>query len=209
MALLGVPIRISVDTLVLAVVIWVIGARYIKGRMQTASSFKVTSFAFLSLVAILVSLFVHEFGHAFVAMSQGYLVVDVSTFIYGASVAYLKVAENPVSNLLVSLAGPMTSLAIALACIVPVKAMGESLLENTIEFVAIANWSLFWINMLPIMVLDGGQALQAAIEIVFGYADFAYGISLFISGVTVLLVLWTRGRVLRPFMSALSTIQKM
>lgn len=156
--------------------------------------------ALLSVVAFVLSVSFHEFGHAFVAdrlgdglpRAQGRVTLSpwrhidplgtivvplLATFASGVPlIAWGKpVQTNPsamtsrfpraVNNLMVSLAGPIMNL--LLAVLISVLLVGvarggyvsRGLAEQIVKFMVVLNLSLMFFNLLPIPPLDGGSIL--------------------------------------------------
>ena len=115
------------------------------------------TFAFGFVLLILV----HELGHVAAARLQG-LKVSWPTFIpfFGAFVTIERAGLTPWKNALISLAGPFTGGAAALA----VWAVGGIEGSHQLEVLANIGFLLNAFNMLPIGFLDGGQTVRAAQE---------------------------------------------
>jgi Zn-dependent protease len=157
-------------------------------------------FALLSVVAFVVSVTVHEFGHAFVAdrlgdglpRAQGRVTlsplrhIDLLGTIVMPLVAVLAagvpliawgkpVQTDPsamtrrfprvVNNLLVSLAGPMMNLLLALLvsavmiALAKTGSLSRDLAVTIVRFMVVLNISLMFFNLLPVPPLDGAAIL--------------------------------------------------
>jgi Zn-dependent protease len=109
-------------------------------------------------VVVFGSILVHELGHALTAQRLGLRVGDIELHAMGGEVTHSRTV--PSRQLLVSLAGPFAGLslglvALGLSWVVP----GNAILPVLI-FINIG-WSVF--NLLPVLPLDGGNALRAAL----------------------------------------------
>jgi Zn-dependent protease len=141
----------------------------------------------LSLGILLISVALHEFGHAQAAARFGAPVTRLLLAPYGG-VAPIRVApRNSRVELVISLAGPFTNLLIcAAACAIvvgqhgrdavlpllrpfePTGLFGEQLAWITVAKLAIwINWTLVLINLIPAFPFDGGQMLRAAILLIW------------------------------------------
>ncbi|NCG20374.1 MAG: hypothetical protein GWP91_15300 [Rhodobacterales bacterium] len=117
-------------------------------------------------VVVFGSIVLHELGHAFAARKLKLRVGSIVLHGMGGHVTH-SVARKPQHNLLVSLAGPGAGLClgiplVALQSYVP----GDNyVLHTIIRHLVWVNvgWSLF--NLLPMMPLDGGNALRSALRI--------------------------------------------
>ncbi len=116
------------------------------------------SLFFLSVLA-------HELAHSLVALKQGIKVLSIRLFIFGGLAQISSEPRSGRNEFLIALAGPATSMAIALASwflyaflllsgsYQPLAAMALNL--------AIANFCLAFFNMIPGFPLDGGRILRA------------------------------------------------
>jgi Zn-dependent protease len=114
------------------------------------------------LVIVPVAVLVHELGHAFVARTTG-----ASPSIHLAGLGGLTTYLPPqrlsrARNIAISLAGPAVGLVIGLALVAYRRAIGvpaglaDTIVATTIYTTLV--WSI--LNLLPILPLDGGQALR-------------------------------------------------
>jgi Zn-dependent protease len=111
------------------------------------------------------SVLAHELAHSLVALKQGIKVLSIRLFIFGGLAQISSEPGSGRNEFLIALAGPATSMAIALASwflyaflllsgsYQPLAAMALNL--------AIANFCLAFFNMIPGFPLDGGRILRA------------------------------------------------
>jgi Zn-dependent protease len=164
--------------------------------------------ALLSLVAFVLSVTVHEFGHAFVAdrmgdglpRAQGRVslsplrhidplgtIVMPLLAVFMAGVPFIAwgkpVQTNPsamtarlsrsTASLLVSLAGPLMNLVLAvvvsilLIAVAKTGFLGVDAAKAIIRFVVVLNISLMFFNLLPIPPLDGAAILSVILPVRF------------------------------------------
>lgn len=176
-----------------------VGGYTVVGRAMDVTNEQVRQ-ALLSVVAFVLSVSFHEFGHAFVAdrlgdglpRSQGRVTLSpvrhidllgtivvpvLATFASGVPfIAWGKpVQTNPsamtarfpraVNNLMVSLAGPIMNLLLALLISVVLIGLARAglvshgLAEQVVKFMVVLNISLMFFNLLPIPPLDGASIL--------------------------------------------------
>ncbi|MBI2756962.1 MAG: M50 family metallopeptidase [Chloroflexi bacterium] len=120
----------------------------------------------LAVVATLlsvVSLYGHELAHALVARAHGIEVRKISLFLLGGATHITEEAPSPKAELLVAVAGPLTSLALGLV------GLGLALFAETPApalaalglWLAVMNLPLAIFNLVPAYPLDGGRALRA------------------------------------------------
>lgn len=141
-------------------------------------------------VVVFVSILVHELGHAMVARRYRLRVGDIVLHGMGGHVTH---APGTVpQSLAISLAGPFAGLALglivwALAPFVPPHPIPMTVIDDLL-WVNIG-WSIF--NLLPMMPLDGGNALRSALQLRFtrvqatrwaAYSGLGIGVLLVILG---------------------------
>jgi Zn-dependent protease len=116
-------------------------------------------------IVVFGSILVHELGHAFVAQGFGLGVGEIHLHGLGGHVSHTR--TGPARQLAISLAGPLAG--ILFGCLVLVFAWvgmpedgAPAWLTRTVDALLYVNigWSLF--NLLPVLPLDGGNALLAA-----------------------------------------------
>lgn len=151
------------------------------GVGDTAGSL-VYSLAFVAIVFGCVLL--HELGHAFMAMSYGVRVRDVTLSVIGGVARLDHVPTRPRTEILIALAGPAVNLAI-MVTLAPllilyavvqgfswprgfVELMFEPSLAGLAANLFMANAMLAAFNLLPIFPMDGGRVFRAVLSHVAG-----------------------------------------
>lgn len=134
-------------------------------------------------VAFILTLFfcvvLHELGHALTARRFGIVTQNITLWPIGGVASLERMPDDPKQELQVSLAGPLTSLAIALvlfaweavtAGLVPVTDLTLSA-GSFVERLAVANLFLAGFNLLPAFPMDGGRALRALLAMRMEYVQ--------------------------------------
>jgi Zn-dependent protease len=113
-----------------------------------------------------VSILVHEMGHAFAYRAFG---VEPTVALHGFGGSTFGRSLPVGRDLVVSLAGPVTGLVIGLPALVVANTVPvtSALVANVIAMVVWVNvwWSL--VNLLPMLPLDGGNATNAGLSLLF------------------------------------------
>lgn len=132
---------------------------------------------------------VHELGHAFAARRFALRVMPIELrFMVGVTPHE---RTTPGKQLLISIAGPAAGLLfglLGLAVVALVPMSGSSLLYELAESVLVVNITLSLLNLLPIVPLDGGNALRSGVELGWGPitgAKVASGVSVVLGLVAV------------------------
>jgi Zn-dependent protease len=124
--------------------------------------------ALLFIVAMLLSLLLHEFGHAMLARWMGMHGITITMGGLGGYCSYVG-DHRPAKELLISLSGPGTNFLLAGLAEVLVHLMPDAMLLSPVgefaHFLALINIVLGIFNILPIYPLDGGQALLAVLRL--------------------------------------------
>ncbi len=122
---------------------------------------------------------VHELCHSLVAKRFGIKVREITLFPIGGVASMSKIPEKPVQELLISLAGPASNVAVILVFFFPLKILlGPGVLFHplstqswplTFAYVYWINLALAAFNLLPAFPMDGGRVLRALLASRMGY----------------------------------------
>jgi Zn-dependent proteases len=113
-------------------------------------------FSVLASVFVFVAVLLHELAHSLVAMRYGVKVRGIVLFIFGGVAMMEKIPKNPKEELAIALAGPLTSLLIALlsffAALITAGGISMFFLIS-----AYFNAILAGFNLIPAFPMDGGE----------------------------------------------------
>ena len=130
---------------------------------------------FSVLPMLLVILLIHELGHFYAMKFFGYK--DTSIFfipLFGAAAKGEKENVTAFQEFIVSMAGPLPGMLIALAIGV-FMFMDPSLMENALlKEYAVMSFALNYFNLLPIYPLDGGKVVQTLLFNRYPRAQFYF-----------------------------------
>lgn len=189
--LLGIPVQIEVTFLVTTVLL--------AGPRLRAPE------AFLTWLAVVfVSILAHELGHAAIGRRFG-LTPSIRIYGWGGLTSFSGDAiTTPARDLAISLAGPAVGIALGGAChlargALPVEALRARAILG--DFVwASGIWGV--VNLVPILPLDGGQALRAVLRMISpARADQATRAVSAIAGAVVGAVAFRAGYAVSGFMA--------
>lgn len=169
--LAGIDIRMHLTFLLLLA--WVAIVEY-SGRRTGMAAF----IGVLFTIAVFASVTLHELGHSLVARRFGVATREITLLPIGGVSRLERIPEEPRRELLIALAGPVVSLAVAgvLYLLIRLAAViGAPGLESAGagRFV----WRLVWVNiavaafnLLPAFPMDGGRVLRAALATRMSYS---------------------------------------
>lgn len=193
--------NITVAILALTAALTLVFARGIGGLMIMMGENPV-ALAYLALVAFVstaTAFFLHEMAHKFVAQrygcwaefrysQQGLLIAVVlaaiAGFLFAAPGAvYIAGRIDKRQNGIISIAGPMTNVAVAVAALPIVVLFGGTIVADGFYTVIFFNAFLAIFNMIPVMPLDGAKVVRwnvgvyiAALIIMGALLYFVWGI---------------------------------
>lgn len=165
----GIEIRVDASWLiVLSLVVWLLSTHYFPMSYPDWAPEATLALAFLTAVLFGLSVVAHELAHSLVSGRLGLRVPRITLFIFGGMAEISREPERPRDEFLIAIAGPLASLALALAfgalvlggpafgpLGLPLAALGQ--------WLAVVNLGLALFNLLPGLPLDGGRILRAAI----------------------------------------------
>jgi Zn-dependent protease/predicted transcriptional regulator len=164
--LFGFSVKVDMSWFIIAILItWSLAVglfpRFLPDR-STASYWWMGVFGALGLFA---SIVVHEFSHSLVARTQGIEMRGITLFIFGGVAEMDEEPPNPRAELLVALAGPAASVAVAalagIAAWIAGAAAAPVEVAGVLWYLAAVNLLLVAFNMLPAFPLDGGRVFRA------------------------------------------------
>jgi len=195
----GVEIRLHISMLLI-----VLAAYYVYRPTTTAGVIG----AIFGLVGLLVCVFLHEVGHTLMAQGLGVPVKSIIMSPLGGVTNLAHPAEKPLHALLISAAGPLVNVVIALGLwkllsfnwllyeFVPNLDWADSVYYFVFSM-AIMNAVLAVFNLLPLYPLDGGAILHSALELSVGKTNA--NLVSFIIGIPILLAVIGLGIYMRDY----------
>lgn len=137
------------------------------------------------------SVLAHELTHSLVARARGLPVQSITLFIFGGVSLIRAEAEDPRDEFLVSVVGPLSSLALAGIFWGLSQVVGERALQALLTYLFLVNLLLAAFNILPGFPLDGGRVLRSIAWGVTGSLRRATDISAYVGHVFALvLIAW-------------------
>jgi Zn-dependent protease len=159
---MGVPIRLHFTFVLLLIFLIVIGL----GSNQSPANYT------LFILALILSVLLHEFGHALVSSLYGIRTLEIVMFPIGG-VARLERPAKPSEEFWTAVTGPVVNLTIAgliFALLysqhraVNFFALEQPMDGNLADRIALGNLILAGFNLLPAFPMDGGRMLRAILS---------------------------------------------
>ena len=167
--LFGFEVRIDLSWLIIAVLVaWSLAVGFFPFRYKNLSVQTYWGMGVVGAIGFFLSVIFHEVFHSLVAKKFGIPMKGITLFIFGG---VSEMGEEPPSartEFLVAVVGPLSSIAIALACygfhILGNRGGGWPLpIDGVVLYLAYINSLLAAFNLLPAFPLDGGRMLRAAL----------------------------------------------
>ncbi|AOW20679.1 site-2 protease family protein [Urechidicola croceus] len=163
-------IKVLVHWTFIFLIIWVVFSEISQGRNLESILYNI---AFV--IAVFLCVVLHELGHALTAKRYGIQTKKITLLPIGGIASLDKIPESPKHEFLVTIAGPLVNLIIALLLyfVIPVEyitnqnfteimhSMDDFTLRNFLFFLFIANIGLVVFNLIPAFPMDGGRIFRS------------------------------------------------
>src|SRR5262245_2913936 len=157
----GVPVYLTFSWLILAVLITIGYGSYVGGDRPLAVTYLL---GFGIVVCLVVSVLLHELGHAYVARRYGVGVRGITLELLGGFTEMDREAPTPRAEAAIALAGPAVSLLLGVIGIGAIAITDRGSVAGDFAFqFGVSNLIVAIFNGLPGLPLDGGRALRAGV----------------------------------------------
>lgn len=188
--LFGVPVSVHWTTIFLFLLFFGDAFLYMKKSLKGKRVGEYVIASIFSMILIVLSILVHEIGHAVVAGAYGFNMTSA-----GVTGAYAYVSNEfsmsaiePHKEFLIALAGPASNFLLALFGVPFIYLIGHSLSKSALRYFSIVNIRLGRMNLWPIAILDGGWILNSIIRFTVGTAGWTTYIPYVVSGIFILYI---------------------
>jgi len=166
--LFGFEVRIDLSWIIIAVLIaWSLAVGFFPFRYKYLSVQTYWVMGVVGAIGFFLSVIFHEIFHSLVARKFGIPMKGITLFIFGG---VSEMGEEPPSakaEFLMAMVGPLSSIAIALACygihVQGVRGEWPASINGVVQYLAYMNSLLAAFNLLPAFPLDGGRMLRAVL----------------------------------------------
>lgn len=180
----GVDVLIKPSLLVMGVALVLLFAPRWDDRSDTSPYVLATVF----VVALYVSILVHEIAHVLAARAYRMRVDSVTLHLLGGETVIEGESRTPGQELVTSVVGPLASLVIALGAFAVSDVMGFGTTSDVVWSIAWVNLIVAAFNLLPGLPLDGGRVFRAAIWAVTGNEETGVRVAGWIGRLTAVAV---------------------
>lgn len=165
----------------------------------------------LLVIAIFLSVLLHELGHCAMAQQYGIRVLDITLWPFNGVARIEQAPETPRAEFMVSLAGPAMNLALFVALLPALLLLGTTLGPDALvpdgqlygamtpasflTYLALTNLFLCAFNLVPAFPMDGGRILRATLSPSMGReraTQVAVLLGTGLAAVMIVVGLWTR-----------------
>ena len=155
---------LSASWLILAVLITYMYGGIVRQTLPWLGTIAAYLVGLCFVVFLVVSVFLHELGHALVSRRAGIGVRAISLELLGGFTEMDREAPTPRVELAVALAGPAVSAVLGVVSLVGVFVLPAGTVPHELAFqLAFSNLIVAVFNVLPGLPLDGGRALRALV----------------------------------------------
>ena len=169
----GIPVEINISWVIIFLALTYLLVNRFDASYLRWSAAQQWTVAVVTVVLFFLSVLAHELSHSLVALSRGIPVRGITLYLFGGVSHLEREPARPSEEFLISVVGPLTSIAIAIVAAVvfyfmnpghwPWSPRGITPVEMVAMLLALWNLSVGIFNMLPGFPLDGGRVLRAAV----------------------------------------------
>jgi Zn-dependent protease len=167
--LFGFEVQIDLSWVIIAVLVaWSLAVGFFPFRYKYLSVQTYWIMGVVGAIGFFLSVIFHEMFHSLVARKFGIPMKGITLFIFGGVSEMGEEPPNAKAEFLVAIVGPLSSIAIAIACygahLLGIRNGGwPTPIDGVVLYLAYINSLLAAFNLLPAFPLDGGRMLRAVL----------------------------------------------
>jgi len=160
----GAPVVVTRSWFLAAVVLTLLFTPVAEARVAGLDGVRAYLVAFVFVLLLFASVFLHETAHALVARARGQNVTELAVTLWGGHTAYTGGLSRPLDGFLVAVVGPVTNLVLAAGFWFAFQATPVADVPAFLLWAGAASNALVGaFNLLPGLPLDGGQILESLV----------------------------------------------
>ena len=167
--LFGIPLHIDASWFIVVLLVsWALTRGYFPAHAPGFSGVVYLGMGITAALLLFACVLLHELGHSLAAKAYGIPVYRVTLFIFGGVAQIGAGPRRPWVELVVTLAGPLVSAAIAAICFAALATFAvhtplQLVVHSILQYLAVINTGILLFNLLPGFPLDGGRLVHAAL----------------------------------------------
>jgi Zn-dependent protease len=174
----GFKVRIDYSWFIIfGLVVWTFSSYVFPAQLPRLATGEYYAMGTAAALLLFLSVLLHELAHSIVARSRGVEVEGITLFIFGGVAQTKSEAERPIDEFLITIVGPLTSLALAGAFwgadVVVDFFAWPAAVGAVAGYIGVLNLVLAVFNMVPGFPLDGGRIFRSLVWQVTGDLDKA------------------------------------
>jgi Zn-dependent protease len=168
--ILGIPIGLDYSWFVIfALITWMLAGSYYPAEFNDWPAQLYWFMGAVTALMLFASVLLHELGHSVVALRYSIPVRSITLFLFGGVAQIGAEPPTAIAELLIAIAGPLVSLALAaLFFVVQPLVAGIEPLLGLAKYLAYINLALVLFNLIPGYPLDGGRVFRAIVWSITG-----------------------------------------
>ena len=168
--ILGIPIGLDYSWFVIfALITWMLAGSYYPAEFNDWPAQLYWFMGAVTALMLFASVLLHELGHSVVALRYSIPVRSITLFLFGGVAQIGTEPPTAIAELLIAIAGPIVSLALAaLFFVVQPLVAGIEPLLGLAKYLAYINLALVLFNLIPGYPLDGGRVFRAIVWSITG-----------------------------------------
>jgi Zn-dependent protease len=161
----GVPVGLNWSVLVIAaLLVYTLATEVFPSAAPGLGDGVYLAMAAVGSLLFLVSILLHELGHAMQARRDGMEIDGITLWLFGGVARFRGAFRTAGAEARIAIAGPLVSLAIGAALLAASYLPGlPPSVETVWAWLGLINLALLVFNLLPALPLDGGRVLRAAL----------------------------------------------
>jgi len=165
-SIFGFDVKLDFSWVFIAsLVVWSLATGYFPKELAGLSSDIYWTMAVVGMFGLFFSIVFHELAHSLVARLFGLKIKGITLFIFGGMAEMANEPENPTTEFMMAIAGPLGSFVLAgafylLMFMGDVAGAGQPMV-TVFSYLAFINAVLAIFNLIPAFPMDGGRVLRA------------------------------------------------